>query len=368
VKDLKRLCAPARRAAVLLERNPERVPLPGGRGENELLDRFQLLKTLGLGAWGSVRCFIDQLGVKPVDRARDKGRGGNKNLYRVGDIERALVGRRAMLEVVKLPGGRKQMLSQSLCVMFRNQFNNGNATLSYLPELIGYKQITVALGNDPVAPSIFTRRGLKEPDGTRMRIKTHAFRHWLNTLAARGGLSDMELALWMGRRDLTQNEAYKHGTVAERVEWVRRALDDGKLHGDMADIYKSMNDPVEREGFLETFVSVAHFTPYGICIHDFALDPCPYHLNCLKGCGEYLRTRGDQEERRNIRALRVFTAGELKKAEKAMSTGEYCASNWVRHNREILEGADRALAVDAGPGNAIARVFPGGKVKGKPLD
>lgn len=362
VKDLTRLCEPARRAAAVLERDPDRVPLPSGHSPDELLSRDQLIRALGLTAWGSVRTFISDLGVKPIDRERDKGRGGNKNLYRVGDIEHALVNRRATLEVVRLPGGTKQMLSQSLCVMFRNQFHKSRATLSFLPELIGYKQITVALGNDSGAPSIFSRRELTEPDGTIMRVKTHAFRHWLNTLAAKGGLSDLELALWMGRRDLTQNDAYKHGTVAERVEWVRQALADGRLHGDIADIYKSINDPVERDAFLEAFVGVAHFTPYGICLHDFTLEPCKYHLNCLKGCGEYIRTRGDKEEQRNIRALRVFTASELKKAQLAMSAREFGASNWVDHNRDILDGANRALAVDAEPGDVMVRVFPGGKV------
>jgi hypothetical protein len=367
VKDLMRLCEPARRAAAVLERDPDRVPLPGDHKPGELLNRNQLIRALGLNAWGSVRSFISDLGVKSVDRERGKGRGRNKNLYRVDDIERALVNRRAALEVVRLPGRIKQMLSQSLCVMFHNQFHKSRATLSFLPELIGYKQISVALGNDSGATSIFSRRELTEPDGTHMRIKTHAFRHWLNTLAAKGGLSDLELALWMGRRDITQNEAYKHGTVAERVEWVRQALADGRLHGDIADIYKSINDPVERESFLEAFVSVAHFTPLGICLHDFTLEPCKYHLNCLKGCGEYLRTKGDKEEQRNIKALRVFTEGELEKAKSAMSDKEYGASNWVDHNKEILDGADRALAVDAEPGEAIVHVFPGGKVLGSPL-
>lgn len=367
VKDLTRLCNSARRAAAVLERNPDRVPLPGGQDPNELLSRNQLIHALGLNVWGSVRSFISDLGVKPIDRKRDKGRGGNKNLYRVCDIEHALVSRRATLEVVRLPGGIKQMLSQSLCVMFRNQFHKCRATLRFLPELIGYKQITVALGNDSGAPSIFSRRELTEHNGTPMRIKTHAFRHWLNTLAAKGGLSDLELALWMGRRDLTQNDAYKHGMVTERVEWVRQALTDGRLYGDIADIYKSINDPVERETFLDAFVNVAHFTPFGICLHDFALEPCKYHLNCLKGCGEYMRTKGDEEEQRNIRALRVFTEGELKKAKLAMSAKEFGANNWVDHNREILNGADHALAVDAEPGDVIVHVFPSGKALGSPL-
>jgi len=145
--------------------------------------------------------------------------------------------------------------------MFRNQFHSTHATLRFLPELIGYKQLMTALGNDKGAPSIFSRRGLLELDNSPIRVRSHAFRHWLNTLADRGGLSDLELALWMGRRDPRQNAAYKHGTVAQRVRWAREAIKDGRLYGDIADIYDGMNDPAEKEEFLETFVSVATLHP-----------------------------------------------------------------------------------------------------------
>lgn len=371
VEDLTRLCADARQTAARLEQNPDRVPLSGSLHPDDLLDRHQLTAALGLSNWGSVRSFLGgTIYVRPVQRERDKGRGGNRNLYRVGDIEKALVCRRARLEVVIKSNGKKQKLSESLCVMFKYQFESERATLYFLPELIGYRQVTTALGNAPGASSIFSRRSLTEPDGSPMRIRTHAFRHWLNTLADRGGLSDLELALWSGRKDIRQNAAYKHGTVAQRAEWVRKMLQEGKLHGDVADAYNAINDPVEKEKFLETFVGVAHFTQYGICVHDFALERCPYYLNCLSGCSEYLRTKGDDEERQNIRELRVFTAQQLELAEQAMGEGEYGAGNWVDCHRQILKGADAALSVDDDESRQegeMIPVFPGGESMGQPL-
>jgi hypothetical protein len=372
VEDLTRLCADARQTAARLEQNPDRVPLSGSLHPDDLLDRHQLIAALGLSNWGSVRSFLGgTIYVQPVQRERDNGRGGNRNLYRVADIESALVSRRARLEVVTKPSGKKQKLSESLCVMFRNQFDSKRATLYFLPELIGYRQVTTALGNAPGASSIFSRRSLTEPDGSPMKIRTHAFRHWLNTLADRGGLSDLELALWSGRKDIRQNAAYKHGTVAQRAEWVRKMIQAGKLHGDVADTYSAINDSVEKERFLETFVGVAHFTPFGVCVHEFALDPCPYHLNCLDGCPEYLRTKGDEEEQHHIRELRVFTARQLELAEQAMSEDEYGSSNWVDCHRRILKGADAALAVDddhsTQEGERVP-VFPTGTPVGQPLE
>ena len=96
-----------------------------------------------------------------------------------------------------------------------------------------------------------------------MRIRTHAFRHYCNTLADRGGLSDLELALWSGRRDVRQNAAYKHDAVEQRLQWARDMLCKGNLYGSISTTYAGISDPVEKETFLVTFVNAAHFTPYG---------------------------------------------------------------------------------------------------------
>lgn len=371
VDDLTKLCAEARCVAAALEQNPERVLLPGNHDTNELLDLLQLSEITGLTYSGAVNEFINRtVGVEPVEKRKAAGRGRDRSLYRVADIERALVNLRGQLVIVRRPDGKPQMLSQSLCVVFRNQFHGRRATLRFLPELLVYKRITDALGNDGGAPSIFSRRGLTKSDGSPMRIKTHAFRHWLNTLADRGGLSDLELALWSGRRDASQNVAYKHGTVEQRVIWAREMLKDGKLYGDVADVYNGINDPVEKELFLETFVAVAHFTPYGVCVHDFAIDPCRFHLNCLSGCPEYLRTKGDAEERQQLVQLQRFTRKELEKAEEAMAEGEYGANNWVDFNKRVLVNTETALAVDDDGTTAegeVVPVFPDGRMVGQPL-
>jgi hypothetical protein len=266
VDDLTELCSDARTTASILETNPDRVPLPENYKPDDLLTRLEIMKVFGL-KWRSTRHFIDnKLKIKPV-------RKGNaiKNYYRVGDIEKALLDFRAPLEIVTMPNGKKQKLSESLCVMFLHQFNPQNTTLRFLPQLVGYRQLITALGSADNALSIFSRRGIRMADGSPMKIPTHSFRHWINTLADQGGLSDIELALWMGRRNINQNAAYKHGTVAQRAKWAKQALEDGTLQGEIVNIYDSINDPIEKEQFVETFMGVIHFTPYGVCTHDFAL-------------------------------------------------------------------------------------------------
>jgi hypothetical protein len=370
IDDLTRLCQKAREAAAVLEQNPDRVPLPGGFDPNHLLSMNELKYVLCLPRKTSLWRFLkSSLNVLPATRAKLGNGGHPAALYRVRDLETALLKLRGQLEVVHTSDGRTQMLSQSLCVGFQNQFAPRQPTFPFLPELVSNGQIADALGSkSDKRSSVFYRHGFTAPDGGRLKITTHAFRHWVNTLADRGGLSDVELARWMGRRDIGQNEAYKHGTVEQRVAWAQDMLKAGQLYGPTASAYQAIQEPVRKEEFLQSFVSVAHFTPYGVCTHDFALTPCLYHLNCLAGCAEYLRTQGDQQERQNLIQLRAFTVAELKKTETALAEQSRGASNWVDFNRRTLAGIDAALAIDEQgslPARATRAVFPNGKKIGR---
>lgn len=363
IDDLTRLGAEARAAAKVLEDHPDRVPLPERLHPNKLIDLKQVARIVGVKSVQMARLLlIHSLGLKPA--ATKRARSNRALLFRVADIERGLLKRRQEIVIIQRPGGKIQMLSESLCVMFQNQFHASKQPFKFLPEIIGVTQINDALGHKPPLESVFSRRGLKEPDGSVMRIRTHAFRHWLNTLMSRGGLSDVELARWSGRRNIDQNAAYKHGTVEQRVSWAHEMIKTGGLHGPVADTYHAIDDPIEKEAFLGTFVNVALFTPYGVCVHDYAIDPCPYHLNCLAGCPEYLRTKGDQEEQNNIAAISNFHLVQLSRATKSTKEGVSEAGNYAAHCNRIIEGAKAALAVDGidVPDGQLIKVFPSGKM------
>lgn len=369
VDDLTKLCAEARTVAAVIEQDPTHVPLLPRLKENEIVDLGRLAEIIGLHDRRGARLFVRRLDVKPIGESPEHYFGFHRQLYRIGDIEKGLTQRLGSLEIIRKPGGKVQMLSQSLCVIFRNQCAAKMATLRFLPELVGVTQITTALGGKNDVHSIFSRRGLTENDGSPMRIKTHAFRHWLNTLLARGGLSDLELARWSGRRDEKQNAAYKHGTVEQRVAWAREMIINGVLHGPVADAYHAIDDPVDKEDFLKTFVGVAHSTPYGVCLHDYSIEPCNYHLNCLSGCSEYLRTRGNQEEAANINSLLDFHLVQLTRSTSAAESGAKGADNYTRHSRRVVEGAKAALAVDDTdiPAGTLVKVFYDGNLVGKPV-
>jgi hypothetical protein len=131
---------------------------------------------------------------------------------------------------------------------------------------------------------------------------------------------------------------------------------EGALGGVKTDVYFEL--PLsQRDAFLEGELQAVHFTAFGICLHDFAVTPCPFHLNCVRGCPDYLRTHGNQKERQHLIQIRAATEEALAAARLQTARGASIAEPWVRHCKETLDGIAKALAVDEdeeGRGSPVA--------------
>lgn len=57
-----------------------------------------------------------------------------------------------------------------------------------------------------------------DEDGGDLHIRSHDFRRLLNTIGQRGGLSQLEVATWMGRRYTSDNANYDYWTSSEMAE------------------------------------------------------------------------------------------------------------------------------------------------------
>jgi hypothetical protein len=103
----------------------------------------------------------------------------------------------------------------------------------------------------------------------------------------------------------------------------------------------------KRDRYLNGEVQAVHFTALGLCLHDFAVTPCPYHLNCVRGCADYLRVKGSESERRHLIQIQESTERALASAKaRAEAPDGGVAEPWIRHCEETLEGVRAALAVD----------------------
>jgi len=165
---------------------------------------------------------------------------------------------------------------------------------------------------------------------------------------------------WLGRENPRDTEAYRHATVDERLAWVKEGIRNGQLGGTKADAFLELPRS-KRDVFLEAEIQAVPRPRHSGCVlHDFAVTPCPYHLNCVRGCPDYLRTKGSSSERHHLVQIQLETERALV---SARARGEV-AKAWITHCEETIAGVRRALAVDeepAAPDGALVKPFPGGR-------
>jgi hypothetical protein len=161
----------------------------------------------------------------------------------------------------------------------------------------------------------------------------------------------MPFAFWL--------QTYRHATVDERLAWVKEGVRNGQLRGAKADAFLELPRS-KRDVFLEAEIQAVHVTAFGLCLHDFAVTPCPYHLNCVRGCPDYLRTKGSSSERHHLVQIQLATERALAGAKARGGI----AKAWIMHYEDTLDGVREALAVDQDPASAdggLVRPFAGGR-------
>lgn len=361
--------APRRRAAVLEASDP-RVPLPTGTPER--LTSAEVSALLG--------CSIATLSKPGVQRALPRRSGpGRRAIYQRGDVEAYLASIRGPLEpVLDTRGGPPARLSDSLCVVFRNFFHPARGTNPLLVEAVTIQHLNDFLAGryvrdpegdrilhghrcKPLIRSVFERRNLREADGRLVRLTTHDLRHWITTVAKRGGLSNADLMGLQNREHAGDLDRYTHLTARERIDWLKRGIQAGRIHGAVAVLYFQIAEP-ERDAWLDDHVQAVHDTGIGYCTHDFSVEPCPYALNCLKQCPDYAVDLTNPQQKTQLVQLTYRSRQALASAHRAAASGVPSAESWVRSHEETLAGAEIALRAfeDADSGQFhIVRPFAG---------
>lgn len=339
IAEIRHLTAPAREQARVLEENPDHIMLPGVEGR-QWLTVPEAQAFLG-------DCSRDRVNQLVRRGQLVDGRWNGRRAIEVQSLASHLHSRRCHFSwTVDHGDGTYQMLSETLLIASRHFFHSRKCTFPLLVEPLSINQINDFLRGRGETKSVFERFDIREEDGSYCRISSHQLRHWLNDIADKGGLPIDVLTRWMGRDYARDTDDYRHATVDERLEWVRRGIRQHVLDGTVTSVYFALAE-TEREAFLEGQVQAVHFTPMGLCLHDFAVEPCPYHLNCLRGCPDYLRTKGNRRERQHLLQIRENTLQALAYARQQVQEGrQNLAQAWVVHHETTLQGVEAALALD----------------------
>lgn len=227
--------------------------------------------------------------------------------------------------------------SDALLIVRTNEFALQRQTYRCMIEPISIDQINTGLGSraEHGFPSVFTRLGYAEPDGSPIKITTHQFRHYLNTIAQAGGMSQLDIAKWSGRKDVRQNAAYDHVTPDQMLQKIRDAVgDESQMFGLLAEIPKKVLIP--RDEFARLRIPTAHTTDLGFCVHDYTMSPCQLHRDCIH-CEDLVCIKGDDEKTNRLRQNLVEARELLQRATDAVDEGYAGGDRWLIHHQSAVE-------------------------------
>lgn len=204
--------------------------------------------------------------------------------------------------------------------------------------------------------SIWMRHGYTNPDGTAIKVTSHQLRHLLNTVAQRGDLGQLDIAMWSGRANIHQNRTYNHMSEYEVLAKVKGLPNMATMMGPLEKVKRHM--PVTLKDLDVIGEGAAHVTEYGFCVHDFSMLPCQKHMDCIN-CTEQVCIKGDSEKLARLKMQRDKTKEQLEKAESGMSEGLYGAGRWYDHQKKTLDRTNeliRLLESDGVEDGAVIRL------------
>jgi hypothetical protein len=194
------------------------------------------------------------------------------------------------------------------------------------------------------SPSIFDRHGFNKNREEPLKANSHQFRHLLNTMAQRGGLSQSEVARWSGRADMKQNRVYDHMSEFELVDMLRSHDSSLSLDRPLEEIAEQIATkiPMTRQEFNTLAIPTAHITEYGFCVHDFTMSPCQRFRDCLN-CTEQVCVKGDRRVE-NIKDRHRIVVKLRDDAAKEIEEGTAGADRWYEIH-DLTEKRLRELIV-----------------------
>lgn len=334
VADIRRITQPTRDAAAWMADHPGRIMLPGFmEGDlDETIRLPDLSRLLGLKSPSAGKQLCSGWGIPFTTVSM------HNSFARKRDVAAAI------LELVpKVPAESALRLEEHLFLIPENFTHATRGTLPGSVRFLTDGMITSFIGGHAETRSVFERFDMRDETGEPFKMNSHQFRHWLNTLAQEGGMSQMEIARWSGRKDVSQNAAYDHVSGAQLAKRVRSLVESGNIRGPIAEAHEKL-PPADRKRFLDAQIATAHITDIGMCLHDWSLVPCATHGACAE-CKEHVVVKGDERQREEAARLLEETTFLLAKAEAEAGDETYGASRWVATHQRMVAGLEAIVSV-----------------------
>lgn len=219
--------------------------------------------------------------------------------------------------------------------------------------------------------SVFERYAFPELAPIEDSLRSHQFRHLLNTIMQESDVfSQEDIAKNFLRKNTQDNSAYNHQIAPTKYGERTRDFQDKvlvKLNLDSEQAKEVIQRfPLLTTEELQQDIDEAgsfHFMDIGRCRHDYTQGPCGMHYMCLRNCINYKRTKGDSGEVDKIVSRRDQALAQMKLAKEDANDDFEGANNWYLNHKELVDGCNQALAIETDkqyqPG-AVVQVFPNG--------
>jgi hypothetical protein len=340
---IRALTKPARTVSAWYERHPTEIYLPVSL---EYLRAKQTLNTEELAqvvfATPTTDAGVGNWVYRQKIQRRTPRRVGMAADYAFADVEAAVI----KLLPRGFPFVNEEIglrYSAALLCHLRGLRHAATATYRGAVEMIGISDVLRLVSAQQDKVSIFERFGYVERDGTPIRVRTHQLRHYLNTLAQAGGLSQLDVAVWSGRANIHQNGVYDHVSDRDALALLDdNTRNDRHIPATLSTRRKAAL--IKRDEFERLQVKTAHTTEFGFCVHDFAMLPCQLHMDCLN-CDEHLCLKGDKVRNENLRRWRDETKALLEASNVAQSDGIEGADRWTQHQTRTLARVEQIIEV-----------------------
>ncbi len=194
--------------------------------------------------------------------------------------------------------------------------------------------------------NIFDRYGYKNTDGSRLKVTSHQARHLLNTIAQRGGLSQLQIAKWSGRAEVKQNRSYNHMSEYEMVAKAEELDTSLTLFGPSGEIEKQIPITIQEFNLMEK--GAVHITEFGVCVHDFTMTPCEKYRDCLN-CAEQVCIKGDQDKLIRIKLRLEEVTKQYNEAQNAMNSGHAGADRWYEYHKNTMHRLQELISILENP-------------------
>lgn len=274
---------------------------------------------------------------------------GRRAIMRRADVERHLIEECANLPLVVVKPGNgqePQTLGQTLLIFSRGRLMGYRSGASPIfvdllqdSDLHKWLGATCTSRNGDLAPSLFSRCGLREPDGANIKMRPHQARHWLNTVANKAGMTALQITLWMQRADAAHTLYYLHDE-ADLADLNREGIAGGTIVGPAAEVYAGLSAEAQSD-YLDG-IRQAHKLKDGYCHAEHLDEDCEPKKIC-ELCKKHARTKANVRELEARRKKRAQVDLALTVYQKAIHGGMRLHPRLVELYTEYRGALDRAL-------------------------